>query len=392
MEKFIDIRFGELFLKKKNKDDFKKALFVNIKKVLSSFFVSLVDKYDKFWLKFDAKYTNEIVQHLKLIPGIHHFYLCNVCDTDIAALKQTCTNLIADNKTFKIEVKRKDKSFLSREIIIKEVAKHIFANFNVKVDVNNPEIKLNIVIDSPTLSYVWTNKIMGIGGLPVGVNGKCLALISGGIDSPVAAFLLQRKGMQVDYLNFITDVVSKPTINKIKNLIKKITLNHKIYQPLFHVVDFSQIQHELIHTSNQKYKITLMRRSFYRIALQIAQEYGYDCIACGDSLGQVASQTLESIQVISQVCDSIPIFRPLLTYDKSEIISLAKKIDTYELSIQDHEDVCGLFAPKNPITKPKLNVVQFLENELELLKSLENNVVNKHHFVTKRVVCLISHK
>ena len=150
--------------------------------------------------------------------------------------------------------------------------------------------------------------------------------------------------------------------------------NHKL-SSLFSL-RITKVQHELMHISNEKYRITLMRRSFYRIAQQLAIKYKIDALICGDSLGQVASQTIESINVISQVCNQMQIFRPLLTYDKLEIIEVAKQIDTYQTSISEHEDVCSMFAPKHPITKPKLNIALQLEKELELLHSLEEIVIN----------------
>ncbi|MDE6429447.1 MAG: tRNA 4-thiouridine(8) synthase ThiI, partial [Malacoplasma sp.] len=278
------------------------------------------------------------------------------------------------------------KEFLNQIEIKNEVASHILKNNDIKVDVHNPELTINIDIYDKNFSYVWFNKIYGIGGLPIGLNGSCLSLLSGGIDSPVASFLLQKKGQKVDYLTFITDSVTEKTILKLKNLIKTITLNYKLYTPKFFIVDFTKVQHELIHISNEKYRITLMRRSFYRIAQMIANKFNYNALVCGDSLGQVASQTIESIGVISQVCNNIQIFRPLLAFDKIEIIKIAKEIKTYDISVSEHEDVCSMFAPKQPITRPKLNVAINLENELQLLNDLESMAV-KNVKITKDKIC-----
>lgn len=375
MKKHINIKFGELFLKGKNKKEFIKALFKNINRALSDFEFKLVDKHSMFTLEYDSKDEQEIVNILKMIPGIHHFFLCLEAKTEIKEISEVANGFDKKYKTFKIEVKRRYKEFLDQTEIKKEVATYILKNNEIKVDVHNPELIINIEIYDKNKSYVWFDEILGVGGLPIGVNGRCLSLLSGGIDSPVASFLLQKRGQQVDYLTFITDDVTEITLNKLKSLIKQITLNYKIYKPRFFIVDFTKVQHELIHMSNEKYRITLMRRSFYRIAQQLALKYKINSLICGDSLGQVASQTIESINTISQVCDKMEIFRPLLTFDKVEIIEIAKQIGTYEISISEHEDVCSMFAPKHPITKPKLNIALALENELELLKSLEDRAV-----------------
>lgn len=371
----IIIKFGELFLKGKNKNEFIKALFKNVQKALFSFEVKLVNKHSMFFLKYKIEDESSIIKILKMIPGIHHFFICLETKTNIDNIATIANSFDKKYKTFKIEVKRRYKDFLEQTEIKSKVASYILKNNEIKVDVHNPELTINIEIYDQNISYVWFDKILGIGGLPIGVNGRCLSLLSGGIDSPVASFLLQKRGQQVDYLTFITDDVTNITINKLKSLIKQITLNCSIYKPKFFIVDFTKVQYELMHMSNEKYRITLMRRSFYRIAQQIAKKYKINSLICGDSLGQVASQTIESINVISQVCDQMQIFRPLLTFDKLEIIDIAKQIGTYEISISEHEDVCSMFAPKHPITKPKLNIALQLENELELLKNLEDIVI-----------------
>lgn len=377
MNKKIIIKYGELFLKGKNKKEFIKALYKNIKKALSNFQINLKDNYSMFTLEFDSKYESEIIKILKLIPGIHHFYLCTEVETNIDKICEFANSFDKKYKTFKIEVKRRYKDFLQQPEIKSKVAKHILTNNDIKVDVHNPELIINIDIHDEHKTFIWFDKINGVSGLPIGVNGSCLSLLSGGIDSPVASFLIQKKGQRVDYLTFITSDVTDKTIKKLKGLINKITLNSKIHKPKFYIIDFTIVQHELMHISNEKYRITLMRRSFYRIASELAKKYKYDALICGDSLGQVASQTIESISVISNVCSDIQIFRPLLAFDKIEIINIAKMIDTYDLSISEHEDVCSMFAPKHPITKPKLKIAIELEKELQLLKSLEEIVINK---------------
>ena len=170
-------------------------------------------------------------------------------------------------------------------------------------------------------------------------------------------------------------IYNQKTIDKIKNLINKVTLNGKIFKPKFYIVDFTKIQHELTHARDEKYRITLMRRSFYRIANQLAKSLNYDSLCCGDSLGQVASQTIESMTTINSVVNDMIVFRPLLTYDKNDIIKIAREIGTYDISITDHEDICSLFAPKNPITRPTIERAKINEKSLELLELLENSAI-----------------
>ncbi len=386
MNKIINIKFGELFLKGKNKKEFLKALFKNIKKALSGFEINLQDFYSMFSLHYKKEDEAEIIDILKLIPGIHHFVISYQVETNIEKIMSCAIGFDNHHKTFKIEVKRRYKDFLDQTEIKNKVATYILKNKNIKVDVHNPDLIINIDIYDENISFVWFNKIYGVGGLPIGLNGSCLSLLSGGIDSPVASFLLQKKGQKVDYLTFVTDSVTEKTILKLKSLIKTITLEYKLHSPRFFIVDFTKVQHELMHISNEKYRITLMRRSFYRIAQMIANQFNYNALICGDSLGQVASQTIESISVISQVCNNIQIFRPLLTFDKIEIIKIAKEIKTYEISISEHEDVCSMFAPKQPVTRPKLNVAINLENELQLLNDLETMAV-KNVKIVKDKLC-----
>lgn len=378
MKKFINIKFAELFLKGKNRDDFVNVLFKNIKKALHDKKINLENKRDSFFLFYEQEDENDIFNILKMIPGIAFFNICYLVDNDLQKIKEMSQSLLENKKTFKLEIKRKFKNFISREQLISETATYLLTNIDgLSVNVSNPEIILNIEIFNSNNSIIWIEKVIGTGGFPVGINGKCLSLLSGGIDSPVASQQLQKKGQIVDYLTFITSDVTEKTINKLKTLINQITLNSRIHKAKLYIVDFTTIQHELMHASNPKYRITLMRRSFYRIAEAIAKQYGYNALVCGDSLGQVASQTIESIHTISSACKEIQIFRPLLTFDKQDIIKIAKEIGTYPISISEHEDVCSMFAPEHPITKPNLPLAIALENELQLLNYLELKVIEK---------------
>lgn len=378
MRCLINIKFAELFLKGKNRDDFINVLYRNIKSALEEFEVKLENKRDSFFLFYKKEKENEIINILKMIPGISFLCLSTIVENNMEIISSTSLDFLNGKKTFKLEVKRKYKSFIERDVLISSLATYILEkNKDIKVDVKNPEVTLNVEIFDANNTIIWIQKIQGIGGYPIGINGKCLSLLSGGIDSPVASQLIQKKGQIVDYLTFVTDDVTDKTINKLKTLINQITINSKIHKAKLYVIDFTKVQHELMHIRNPKYRITLMRRSFYRIAEALAEKYGYNALVCGDSLGQVASQTIESIHTISNACKTIQIFRPLLTFDKSEVIKVAKEIGTYEISISEHEDVCSMFAPEHPITKPNLALAISLENDLQLLNYLEKSVIEK---------------
>lgn len=377
LSKVFLIRFSELFLKKKNKSDFLNTLITNIKLALAGLVFKITTKHDHCLLEYAPAQEQELINILRKIPGIYDFCFCYLTTTNLNDLAIKANLLVQKYPSFKIEVKRKYKAFYEQTIIKQTIARYILTHNKIKVDVHKPAITISVIIQSETKSYVCGQKIAGVNGLPIGSSGKVLALLSGGIDSPVAAYLMQNKGLAVDYVHFNNSTQNQTAIVQ---LIKTITYNQKLYSAKLFWVDFHHIQQELSHTSLPKYKITLMRRSFYRLAAALAQTYGYLALVCGDSLGQVASQTLESIMVIS-AASNVPILRPLLTYHKLEIIHLAQKINTYEQSIKIDDDVCCAFAPKNPITKPKLALTQKLEIQLSLLKDLEAKTLNQISFV-----------
>lgn len=375
MTKFLYIKYGDLTLKGNNRTQFINSLFNNIKNALNDLNVKLVKHFDNIKIFYDDKDKKYLINILKYIPGILYIIPSIEVETSIESISSSVDVFLENNKTFKIEVKRKYKNFMEQLEFKKIIASSILKkNKNLKVDVKNPDFIIWIEIRKDK-SIIYSHKTKGIGGLPIGINGSCLSLISGGIDSSVSSFFMQRKGLKVDYLTFITSEVTQKTINKIIGIINRIILNGRIYKPKLYIVDFTSIQNELAHAKDVKYRITLMRRSFYRIAEKICERYNINSLCSGDSLGQVASQTLESINVINNVLKNKIVFRPLLTYDKNEIIKIANFIHTYDLSIINHEDICSLFAPENPITRP--NIDKSIENEeqLELLKMMEDKAV-----------------
>lgn len=379
MRKIIFVKFAELYLKGNNKPTFINALYKNIKKGLVGIQSNVIKQFDCIKVE-DFSNEEKVINILSRIPGIGQLRITYETNTNIDDICKTIEQFTLKEGTFKVETKRKFKDFMDSFEIKTTIASYLLKKYdNIKVDVKNPDFVINVEINKNN-SYIYVEKIKALGGFPVGTGGKVLSLISGGIDSPVASHLLQKKGFEVDYITFITSEVTTKTLVKIVNLINKITLNGRIYKPKFYIVDFTSVQNELAHISDERYRITLMRRSFYRIANKVCNEKNYQALVCGDSLGQVASQTIESINCIND-SSQVSIFRPLLTYDKEEIIKISKNIKTYDISIVEHEDICSAFAPKKPITKPTIKKAIELESELFLLDALEEKA-----FINKKLV------
>ncbi|WP_412032166.1 tRNA uracil 4-sulfurtransferase ThiI [Malacoplasma muris] len=376
MCEFIYIKYADLTLKGNNKTSFINSLYNNIKNAFCNMKINIVKNFDNLKIYCNNSDVNYIISILKYMPGVLYIIKAVEINTDIEEIKKASLNFVSPNSTFKIEVKRKYKGFLDQIEIKKSVAGYLLSNVeNLHVNVHNPNTYLWIEIKK-NQSIIYSNKTKGIGGLPIGLNGSCLSLISGGIDSCVSSFLMQKKGMKVDYLTFVTSEVTQKTIKKIIGIINRIVLTGKIYKPKLYIVDFTAIQRELSHAKDVNYRITLMRRSFYRIAEKLAIKNNYDCLCSGDSLGQVASQTIESINAINNVLKNKIVFRPLLTYDKNEIINIAQYIHTYELSITNHEDICSMFAPEFPITRPSIDKAIKNESDLDLLEIMEDRTIN----------------
>lgn len=378
MGKILYIKYGELNLKGKNKITFVNQLHNNIKNSLIDYNVSINKEFDSTSITFNDDNYHAIIEILKFVPGIQYIILAHTIERDLDLLEQKLVEYIDPNKTFKISCRRKDKTYPlnSREITIR-VAGFLLTKYTgtLKVDVHCPDQDITLEIKQNTITY-YMNKIHGIGGFPVGINGKVLVLLSGGIDSPVASCLVQKKGIIPHYITFITPPhTSEEALNKVRDLIKIITLDGKISRPHLFAVNFTPILHEITHIKNESYKITIMRRIFFRIADEFAKHMGYFGIVTGESIGQVASQTMESMGVISSSIQNQLILRPLLCMDKSQIIKLAKKYKTYETSILPYDDSCSLFAPKKPTTKPKLEKAEKLEKDLYMLEPIIKNTI-----------------
>lgn len=380
--KIIYLKYGELTLKGKNKKIFINQLVFNIKHALKDYEINFIKRYDSSIIEVNNDNDfNKIIGILKTIPGLSLIIPAYIIEQDVNQLVEEINEKIniSTQTTFKVETKRIDKSYTKNSMEFSGDLGHLLliSNKNLKVDVKHPTLKIIVEIQKGKFIYYF-EKIKGLGGFPIGCGGNVLMLISGGIDSPVASHLLLKKGYKIDFLTFISPPHTKPeALEKVKSLVKTLT-NTVPYTPNLYVVNFTKLQHEISHIKDHSYQITIMRRYFFRIAQHLKQTYKYDAIATGESLGQVASQTIQSMNTIESVLNDTVVLRPLLTYDKLEIINIAKAINTYDISILPFADSCSLFVPANPVTKPTIHKADELENGLELITDIYNITISKH--------------
>ena len=376
----IMVRFGELNTKGKNKKEFIKTLAVNIHNALKDFpNLSFETRYDHIYVGLNNEDYKPVLERLQDVSGIHALSLVYRCEKDIDKIKESSLALIneEEGKTFKVKVKRGDKTYpIISDDITRIVAGHILRNSGdrFKVDVHNPDILLSIEVRQEA-AYIFTKTVLGAGGYPLGVGGKTMHMLSGGIDSPVAAYLMMKRGVAIECIHFASPPYTQQgVIYKLEDLLK--VLNRYQERIRLHIVPFTKIQEAIYDNAPESYCITLMRRMMFRLADALAKRRNCPVISSGESIGQVASQTLQSMHVINAVTNT-PIIRPLATTDKVEIINISKKIGTYDISIRPYEDCCTIFTPKAPKTAPHLDEVEEFEKKFDfetLIKEALNNI------------------
>ncbi len=358
-KKMILIRFGDLMLKGKNQRTFTNAIKRLIKDKLSDLNVTIINTYNRVYLELNEVNPDLVVSRLMLVSGLHSFSFVYKTSLELENIKNTAIQLIEDELTdynhFKIETKRAYKQFPHTSLeFSKLMAPAILKHFDGKitVDVKNPTEILTIEIREDG-TYLFLKTIKGLGGYPVGTGGKGLVMLSGGIDSPVAGFLALKQGVEIELIHFEScPMTPLESVDKVLKISQKLARYMPKGQIKIHLVHFAEIHHELLTHIPDPYLITIMRRMMYRIAERFAQRQHILVLINGESIGQVASQTLESLSVVEEVT-RMPIIRPLATYDKNDIIKISKQIDTYETSIIPFEDCCTVYVPKKPVTKPK---------------------------------------
>lgn len=362
----ILIKYGELSTKKGNRNFFINTLYNNVKSKLGMYDVSINKDRAKMTIKFRDEDLDDIVKIVGKVFGIHTFNIAYLCDSDEDAIKSTVMEVVSNTNfnTFKVETKRSDKRFpihsgdLNRILggmILKDVP-------NIKVDVHNPDLLLKVEIREDG-TYIYYNSFNGSGGYPVGTQPKGMLMLSGGIDSPVAGYLAMKRGIVIDAVYFeAIPHTSLEAREKVITLCRKLSsyTNHIN----LHIVNFTTIQEEIYKNCREDYCITIMRRMMYRIMEKLATKYNGLAIINGESVGQVASQTLTSMSVINSVTN-MPVIRPLACLDKLEIMDIARKIDTYETSILPYEDCCTVFVPKHPAINPKIETAIKEENKFD---------------------------
>ena len=368
----ILVRYGELSTKGKNKKDFIKKLHQNVKNALRNFPELTYERtFDRLYILLNGSDPYAISPVLAKVFGISSFSFAIRINSEIEEMIDVSLKIAQSStaSTFKIDTRRHHKQFaMISDEINRAVATEILKNTEMKVNVKNPELRVIIEVRQFD-TYIMANKVIGAGGYPVGVGGKALVMLSGGIDSPVAAYLMMKRGITIECIHYASPpYTSSRSLAKVIDLARIVACHQGHIR--VHVVPFTDLQLAIYNNTDESYCITLMRRMMYRIAERVCANQKALAIVNGESVGQVASQTLESMQVINEVV-SIPVLRPVVSMDKLEIIALSQKIGTYDTSIQPFEDCCTIFTPKNPVTKPTSKKANHLETRFNFEEILE---------------------
>ena len=369
MNKVILIKYGELTTKKSNRKFFINTLYNNILKKLKDLDVIISKDMSRMYIEYDSINENLVLKRIGEIFGIHAYEIAYKVETDkdniLDTIKEVLSsNIDNNNYTFKVETKRSYKKFSMDSMECNHfLGSFILKNFsNLKVDVHNPNIVVHVEIREK-YSYVYLNEYKGIGGYPVGTLGRGLLMLSGGIDSPVAGYLALKRGIKLDLVYFeAIPHTSLEARNKVIELSKKLSIYGGEMRLI--IVPFTKLQETIYQNVDGNYSITIMRRMMYRIMEKLALRFKGLVIINGESIGQVASQTLTSMNVINSVTN-IPVIRPVACFDKLEIIDISKKIDTYDISILPYEDCCTVFVPRHPVINPVLSECIKMESRFD---------------------------
>ena len=378
MKRVILIKYGELTTKKGNRNFFVNLLYKSIQNKLKDYDVVIFKDLSRMYIEFNDIDLDEILKRVNNIFGIHEYLVAFKVDTNEEEIKEKVLEIVKleSFNTFKVETKRSYKEFpINSQDFSKQLGGIILKNIdNIKVDVHNPELLVNVEIRKD-YTYIYTNYYYGLGGYPNNTLGKGMLMLSGGIDSPVARFLAMKRGIHVEALYF--EAIPHTSINarnKVIDLCKKLAVYTNSIK--LHIVPFTEIQENIYKTADEDYVITIMRRMMYRITERMAKRRKCFAIINGESVGQVASQTLTSMNVINNVTN-YPVIRPVACLDKLEIMDIARKIDTYDISILPFEDCCTVFVPKHPVINPKLSLCEEMEerfNYQELINKCLKNI------------------
>ncbi|RDW21545.1 tRNA uracil 4-sulfurtransferase ThiI [Oceanobacillus chungangensis] len=373
----ILIRYGEMSLKGKNIKQFIIKLQENLQQKIKEFpNVKVTRTQGRMFVLLNGHDPEPVMEKCRKVFGIQSLSLAIKVDNDIEQIKEASLFALQhakDVKTFKMTVKRIDKNFpIHTNELNQLLGAHLLTNTDgITVDVHNPDVEVKVEIRLEA-AYITSKAVLGLGGLPVGTSGKSLLLLSGGIDSPVAGFLAMKRGVHLEAIHFHSPpYTSERAKQKVIDLSKQLTKYGKSIK--VHIVPFTKLQQEIFREMPESYAMTIMRRMMFRIAEQVSRNESILSLTTGENLGQVASQTMESMHAINDVTN-YPIIRPLVAMDKQEVIDISKQIGTYETSILPYEDCCTIFVPKAPKTKPRLDKVSFYESTYDFTKSIEEAI------------------
>ena len=382
MNRVILIKYGELSTKKGNRNYFIKTLTNTVKEKLKNYDVNVYKDRANMTICFNDKDLEDIKSIINKIFGIHTYSVAYVCESDEESIKNLVLEIAREKKfkTFKVETKRSDKEFpIHSQDFNRVLGGVILKNIdNSSVDVHNPDLLLKVEIRENG-TYIYHEVYNGAGGYPVGTQPKGLLMLSGGIDSPVAGYLAMKRGIELDAVYFeAMPHTSLDAREKVINLCRKLSAyTDKIN---LHVINFTPIQESIYKNVREDYCITIMRRMMYRIMERLCGVYKAYAIINGESVGQVASQTLTSMNVINSVTN-LPVIRPVACLDKLEIMDIARKIDTYDISILPFEDCCTVFVPKHPVINPKMDTAIYEENKFDYNSMIDDAINNMNTIV-----------
>ena len=365
----IGMGYGELSLKGKNRGQFEQTLKSRIGKILKKYDAKFYTDMSKLYILVNDENNEDVLESMKKIFGINSLTPSIMTESTVKDIKEEVlgiANYAYKNgaRNFKVEVRRNNKKFeIGSMDFARELGGHILVNSEFEnVKMKNPDLLINVDIREKT--YIFTEKIRTYGGLPLGATGKGISLISGGIDSPVASFMMAKRGMKINYVTFHSfPFTSKQALEKIKELVEILSIYND--RSRLYSINILKIQQEINTKTNKELATILTRRVMMRLAEKLALENDHMALVTGESLGQVASQTLGGLTCTNSSVKTLPVFRPLIGMDKLEIIDIAKEIGTYEKSIEPYEDSCVIFAPKHPVTNPKLALVEKEELKIE---------------------------
>ncbi len=378
MEKVIIVRYCEIHLKGKNRGYFEKIFMMNLEKALVGIRHEIRKPSGRYIVEnFDQTRTEEILEKLSRVFGTHTLSSAYKVPAELEMIYDTVKKIAPESGSFKVITNRANKSFpLNSMLLNAEIGGRLLQDFpNLSVDVHAPQHEICIDIRENGDALIFSGHIKGAGGMPVGTSGKGVLLLSGGIDSPVAGYMIAKRGMVLEALHFhsypYTNMQAREKVEELARILSGYTGGMTL-----HVVSVTHIQEAIHKHCPAEMMITLLRRFMMRIAERLAEQVGGQCIITGESLGQVASQTIEGMTSSGSVVENLPILRPLVGFDKTEIIERAREIGTFETSIQPYEDCCTVFLPKHPLIRPKMEDVLRAEQKLDVEALLEEAMLS----------------